>query len=90
MTDENTNNQRVTNALLQRDLEDIAKKLDVLPDIKDQLHIIDTRTQIVCTKVERNEEEINSLRKQGNIKDGILVAFTMAMGTISSILGTRQ
>ena len=90
MTNENTNNQRVTNALLQRDLEDIAKKLDVLPDIKDQLHIIDTRTQIVCTKVERNEEEINSLRKQGNIKDGILVAFTMAMGTISSILGTRQ
>ena len=90
MADENTNNQRVTNALLQRDLEDIAKKLDVLPDIASRLHDIDIRTEVVCTKVERNEEEIDSLRKRGNINDGILAAFTIVMGTVSSILGTKQ
>ena len=87
MSDENA---RVTNLLLQKDLEVITKKLDVLPEMKNQLHDIDTRTAVVCKEVERNKEEIDSLRKRGNINDAILAVSTVVMGTISSILGTRQ
>ena len=68
MADENA---RVTNLLLQKDLEVITEKLDVLPEMKKQLHDIDTRTAIVCREVERNKEEIDSLRKRGNIYDDI-------------------
>ncbi len=90
MGDENASNQKVTNALLQEGLKDIEKKLGVLPGMKDKLHDIDKKTAVMCNQVKTNKEEIIYLRKQGNIKDGILVAFTMAIGTISSILGTRQ
>ena len=90
MTEENASNQKVTNALLKRDIEDIAEKLDVLPDMVDKLHIIDTRTEVVCNEVKRNKEEIAGLRKRGNINDMVLAAFTAIGITVSSILGTRQ
>ena len=90
MADENASNQRVTNVLLRRDLEDIAKTLEVLPDMVDKLYNIDTKIAVVCTKVERNEEEIDTLRKRGNINDGLLALFTAASVTISTILGTKQ
>ena len=90
MTEENTSNQKVTNALLKRDIEDIAEKLNVLPDMVDKLHIIDTRTEVVCNEVKRNKEEIDGLRKRGNINDMVLAAFTAIGITVSSILGTRQ
>ena len=75
---------------LIQDVGSIAQKLDVLPDMQTKLHDIDVKTAVVCNQVETNKEEINTLRKQGNIKDSLLVVFTMAIGTISSILGTRQ
>ncbi len=90
MGDENTNNQRVTNALLQEGLKDIEKKLGVLPDMKDKLHDIDKKTAVVCNQVKTNKEEIDKLRKRGNLYDMGLAAFTAIGITVSSILGTRQ
>ena len=82
MTGEGVNNQRVTNALLQVGIANIEKKLDVLPDIQEKLHIIDKRTDVVCNKVERNEAEISSLRKRSNITDAILAAGALVAGFI--------
>ena len=82
MTGEGVNNQRVTNALLQVGIANIEKKLDVLPDIQDKLHIIDKRTDVVCNKVERNEAEIGSLRKRSNITDAIIAAGALVAGFI--------
>jgi len=90
MTEENSSNQKVTNALLQEGLKNIEKKLGVLPDVGNKLHDIDVRTQVVCNQVERNEKEIDNLRKRGNINDVVLAAFTAIGVTVSSILGTRQ
>ena len=90
MTEENSSNQKATNALLQEGLRNIEKKLDVLPDMKNKLHDIDIKTAVVCNQVQTNKEEINSLRKRGNLYDIGLAAFTTIGVTVSSILGTRQ
>ena len=90
MTEENSRDQKVTNALLQEGLKNIEKKLGVLPDMADKLHDIDIKTAIVCNEVSRNKEEIDGLRKRGNINDMVLAAFTAIGITVSSILGTRQ
>jgi len=90
MTEENSGNQKITNALLKKDIETIATLLSVLPDIKNKLHDIDKKTAVVCNEVMRNKEEIDSLRKRGNINDGLLAAFTAISVTISSILNIRQ
>ena len=84
------NNQRVTNALLQRDIEDIAKKLDVLPDMSDKLHDIDKQLAVVCTDVDNNKEEITELRKRSNINDIIIATGTIVTGIVSSVFGGRQ
>ena len=90
MTEENSSNQKVTNVRLQENLKTIEKKLDVLPDIVDKLHDIDKKTAIVCVQVQTNKDEIDGLRKRGNINDMVLAAFTAIGITVSSILGTRQ
>ena len=82
MTNEGVNNQRVTNALLQVGIKNIEKKLEVLPDMQDKLHDIDTRLVVVCKQVERNEEEIGSLRKRSNITDAIIAAGALVAGFI--------
>ena len=84
------NNQRVTNALLQRDIEDISKKLDVLPDMKEKLHGIDKQLAVVCTDVDNNKEEISDLRKRSNINDIIIATGTIVAGIVSSVFGGRQ
>jgi len=90
MTEENSSNQKVTNVRLQENLKTIEKKLDVLPDIVDKLHDIDKKTAVVCVQVQTNKDEIDGLRKRGNLYDIGLAAFTAIGITVSSILGTRQ
>ena len=90
MTEENSSNQKVTNVRLQENLKTIEKKLDVLPDIVDKLHDIDKKTAIVCVQVQTNKDEIDGLRKRGNLYDIGLAAFTAIGITVSSILGTKQ
>jgi len=90
MTEENSSNQKVTNVRLQENLKTIEKKLDVLPDIVDKLHDIDKKTAVVCVQVQTNKDEIDGLRKRGNLYDIGLAAFTAIGITVSSILGTKQ
>ena len=74
MTEENSSNQKVTNVRLQENLKTIEKKLDVLPDIVDKLHDIDKKTAVVCVQVQTNKDEIDGLRKRGNLYDIGLLA----------------
>jgi len=92
MTDDNArnNNQRVTNALLRHDLDDISKKLDVLPDIQNKLHDIDTCVKVVAKDVERNKEDIDVLQKKSNINDIIIATGTVVAGIVGSIFGGQR
>ena len=92
--DARNNNQRVTNARIQMSIENMDKKLDVLPKMQKQLHDIDTQLQVVCKDVERNKEDIDDLQAKSNRNDTIIGAFTVVgtvfASTVNSLFGGRQ
>ncbi len=75
---------------LIQNVESIALKLDVLPDMRDKLHDIDIKTAVVCNQVKTNKEEIDRLRKRGNVADGLLAAFTLAMTYVGTVIGGNR
>ena len=90
MTEDNTRNNHVTNRLLQRDLDEISKKLDVLPEMQRQLHDIDTKLAVTCQQVANNKEDIDDLQKKSNINDIIIATGTVVAGIVGSLLGGKQ
>ena len=91
-SDTGNNNQRsyVTNKLLQRDIQDISKQLQILPEMQDKLHDIDKQVAVVCTEVENNKENIDDLKKRSNINDVIIGTGTIVAGVIGSLFGGKS
>jgi len=92
MTDDDArnNHQRVTNALLQRDLDDISKKLDVLPNMQQQLHDIDTKLAVTCREVKQNKEDIDDLQRKSNVNDMIIGVGAVVAGIVGSLFGGNR
>ena len=88
--DARNNNQRVTNALLRREMDDISKKLDVLPDIQSKLHDIDTKLHVVCKDVEHNKEDIDDLQRKSNTWDILNTAGIFVAGIVGSLFGGQR
>jgi len=88
MPDEN--NIRVTNALLKKDIEEISKKLDVLPEMQRKLHEMDKKLAVTCKAVSANKEDIDDLQKKSNINDVIIGTGTIIAGIIGSLFGGNR
>jgi len=56
------NNQRVTNALLKKDIGEISKQIDKLAVIPEQLHTLDLKLTKFCGMVDSNKEDIEDLK----------------------------
>lgn len=86
----NNNNQRVTNALLQKDIEQISKKLDLLPEMQKQLSDIETTMAVTNAKCNQNKEDINDLQRKSNINDTIIAVGAVVAGIVGSLFGGNR
>ena len=84
------NNQRVTNKILQRDILEINRSLEILPKMQTQLHDIDVKLAVACDAVQRNKEDIDDLQKSSKTIDVILGAGTVLGTIVGSLFGGKS
>lgn len=87
MPDTDEGNQKVTNALLKRDIDNISKKLEILPKIQDQLNQLDKKMVGICSSTENNKEDILEIKSKVTYLERRDVLGAAIAASIASLIG---